>query len=62
MALIPTPWGVGEVMLPVLVVRPGPVACFGGVRGCGGRSSVCYSCFRRVVLVTGPLRGRRPPP
>jgi len=61
-ALISAPWGVGEMMRPVLGVWPGPVARVGGVPGCGGRSSVCCCCCRRVVPVTGPLRGRPPPP
>ena len=40
-ALISAPWGVGEMMLPVLGVWPGPVACVGRMPGCGGG---CWAC------------------
>jgi len=42
-ALISAPWGVGEVMLPVLGVRPGPVECVGRVPGFGVELKVARS-------------------
>jgi len=42
-ALISAPWGVVEVMLPVLGVRPGPLECVGRVPWFGVQQKVARS-------------------
>jgi len=61
LGLILAPWGAEKEILPALSVWPRPVACVGGVSGCGGGCWVCVWCCRQAVALLWPPRRHLPP-